>query len=209
VTTVTADAAGTADAIIFLIVFLGVFGSPFVALYFVPTIVGFRNKVPNLRAVVAINILLGWTLVGWFVALVMARSRPETLQADNEPVATPTTEAQPTTEAPSAAALMPSRKVGKRWGLYLGVSIGVTLLALMALFFVDLAANWHGHRNANGTWTDPWRETCAMNRTFMNMDDRWCETGHRNADGTWTDYVGVTCAINRTYMFKKKARVCS
>jgi len=48
-----------------------------------------------------------------------------------------------------------------------------------------------------------------MNRTFMNMDDRWCETGHRNADGTWTDYVGVTCAINRTYMFKKKARVCS
>jgi len=201
VTTVTADAAGAADAIIFLIVFLGVFGAPFVALYFVPTIVGFRNKVPNLRAVVAINILLGWTVVGWFVALVMARSRPETLQADSEPVATPTTEAQPTTETPPISVPMQRSRVGRRSWLYV-------VAAILVLFFaaatVDIARHWNdpGHRNADGTWTDIAGDTCAMNRTFMGEDDRFCDDGHRNADGTWTDTVGDRCAMSRTYMYE-------
>jgi Superinfection immunity protein len=43
-----------------------------IALYMIPSIVaGFRNK-RNSGAIVALNILLGWTLVGWTVALVWA-----------------------------------------------------------------------------------------------------------------------------------------
>lgn len=42
------------------------------AVYMVPTIVAVIRKVPNMGSVVVINLLLGWTLVGWVVALAMA-----------------------------------------------------------------------------------------------------------------------------------------
>lgn len=42
------------------------------AVYMVPTIVAAIRKVPNMGSVVVINVLLGWTLVGWVVALAMA-----------------------------------------------------------------------------------------------------------------------------------------
>lgn len=42
------------------------------SLNFVPTIVGVIRKVPNIGSVVVINLFLGWTLVGWVVALAMA-----------------------------------------------------------------------------------------------------------------------------------------
>jgi len=38
--------------------------------YFIPTIVG-RSK-DNIAAIFALNLLLGWTLIGWVVALVWA-----------------------------------------------------------------------------------------------------------------------------------------
>lgn len=44
---------------------------PFVlglALYFLPTMIGFRKR--NAGAIFALNLFLGWTLVGWVVALV-------------------------------------------------------------------------------------------------------------------------------------------
>lgn len=41
-------------------------------LYLVPTIIGMIRKVPNIGSVIVINLLLGWTLVGWVVALAMA-----------------------------------------------------------------------------------------------------------------------------------------
>jgi hypothetical protein len=45
--------------------------------YFFPTIVAAVRKVPNVGSVVVINLLLGWTLIGWAVALAMAaRSTP-------------------------------------------------------------------------------------------------------------------------------------
>lgn len=48
-----------------------------IVLYWVPTIVGARRRVPNMGSVAVINGLLGWTFVGWVVALAMAcRSRP-------------------------------------------------------------------------------------------------------------------------------------
>jgi hypothetical protein len=46
-------------------------------LYFIPSIIGAVRKVPNIGSVVVINLFLGWTLVGWVVALAMsARSVP-------------------------------------------------------------------------------------------------------------------------------------
>jgi hypothetical protein len=64
--------AGAAVAIFFL------FG---LALYLIPTIVAVIRKVPNMGSVVVINVFLGWSLVGWVVALAMAaRSQPQQTQ---------------------------------------------------------------------------------------------------------------------------------
>ena len=50
-----------------------------VLLYFVPTIVALMRKVPNQGSIAVINIFLGWTVIGWVVALAMAaRSVPVT-----------------------------------------------------------------------------------------------------------------------------------
>jgi hypothetical protein len=40
--------------------------------YFLPTIVAVVRKVPNIGSVIVINLFLGWTLIGWVVALAMA-----------------------------------------------------------------------------------------------------------------------------------------
>ena len=45
-------------------------------LYFLPTIVAAVRKTENIGWVVLINVLLGWTLIGWAVALAMAVSSP-------------------------------------------------------------------------------------------------------------------------------------
>jgi hypothetical protein len=49
------------------------------ALYFAPTIVALaRRGAASTGAIAVINILLGWTVVGWIVALTMAcRTRPQ------------------------------------------------------------------------------------------------------------------------------------
>jgi Superinfection immunity protein len=43
-----------------------------VALYFVPIIVAVVRKVTNQGSVAVINVTLGWTVIGWIVALAMA-----------------------------------------------------------------------------------------------------------------------------------------
>ncbi|MER7756949.1 superinfection immunity protein [Kitasatospora sp. NPDC097643] len=45
---------------------------PVLLLYFLPTVVAMARAVPNRGSVVVINIFLGWTLLGWVVALAMA-----------------------------------------------------------------------------------------------------------------------------------------
>jgi hypothetical protein len=46
-------------------------------LYFLPTIIAVARSVPNTGSVAVINVFLGWTFIGWVVALAMAaRSRP-------------------------------------------------------------------------------------------------------------------------------------
>ena len=41
-----------------------------ICLYFVPTIIAVVRKQPNSLAIFIVNLLLGWTVIGWVVALV-------------------------------------------------------------------------------------------------------------------------------------------
>jgi hypothetical protein len=59
------------DSPIHLLIILTVF--VFLAVpYFIPTIIAYRKRKANRAAILAINVLLGWTFVGWVVALVWA-----------------------------------------------------------------------------------------------------------------------------------------
>lgn len=51
----------------------------FILLYFTPSIVAFSNKKSNTTAIVVLNFFLGWSLIGWIIALVWAVSK------DNKP----------------------------------------------------------------------------------------------------------------------------
>jgi len=42
------------------------------ALYLVPSIVGFIRNMPNKGIICVINVFLGWTFIGWVVALAWA-----------------------------------------------------------------------------------------------------------------------------------------
>jgi hypothetical protein len=44
----------------------------FVLMYYIPTVVAVIRKVPNVGSVAVVNTMLGWTFVGWVVALAMA-----------------------------------------------------------------------------------------------------------------------------------------
>ena len=41
-------------------------------LYMLPALIGWLRHVPDIGSVAVINVLLGWTLVGWVLALAMA-----------------------------------------------------------------------------------------------------------------------------------------
>jgi hypothetical protein len=41
-------------------------------LYFVPSIVAIARKITHQGSVVVINVFLGWTFIGWVIALAMA-----------------------------------------------------------------------------------------------------------------------------------------
>lgn len=48
------------------------------SVYFLPSIVGQARHVPNVGSIVVINLFLGWTVLGWVIALAMAaRSVPK------------------------------------------------------------------------------------------------------------------------------------
>jgi uncharacterized membrane protein len=42
--------------------------------YFIPWLIGFQKKRSNLGAIFVLNLLLGWTFVGWVAALIWAVS---------------------------------------------------------------------------------------------------------------------------------------
>jgi hypothetical protein len=43
-----------------------------IAAYWVPSFVAFQRHLPSRAQVVVVNLFLGWTVIGWVVALVMA-----------------------------------------------------------------------------------------------------------------------------------------
>jgi len=46
-------------------------------LYFVPTVVAIYRETPNKGSTIVVNLFLGWTLIGWVVALAMAFGRTD------------------------------------------------------------------------------------------------------------------------------------
>ena len=65
-------------------------------IYFIPSFVAFNKKKSNAGAIFALNLLLGWTLVGWVVSLVWALTQdtpPQQVvvyqQAMQQPAAAP------------------------------------------------------------------------------------------------------------------------
>jgi hypothetical protein len=69
-------------------------GAGSAALYLLPVMIGSARRVPDLGAVAVINVLLGWTLAGWAVALAMSlrsvRPAPPAVQVmQNLPPAPP------------------------------------------------------------------------------------------------------------------------
>ena len=45
------------------------------AVYFIPTMVAIGHKKRNTDSIFVLNIFLGWTLIGWVVALVWATAK--------------------------------------------------------------------------------------------------------------------------------------
>ncbi len=58
-------------------VFAAVFFPSAIALYFLPTIEAKLNNNSNSMSVFLVNFFLGWTLLGWVVALAWAHKKPE------------------------------------------------------------------------------------------------------------------------------------
>ena len=60
------------------------FGIILMLLYFLPSIVGYNKK--NANSICVLNFFLGWTLVGWVVALIWAMAKDkENIVVVNEP----------------------------------------------------------------------------------------------------------------------------
>ena len=43
--------------------------------YFVPTIIAVQDKKQNKAAIIALNVLAGWTFIGWVISLVWALTK--------------------------------------------------------------------------------------------------------------------------------------
>ena len=43
-----------------------------IAAYFIPTIIAFKKERDNKVSILALNLLLGWSMIGWVVSLVWA-----------------------------------------------------------------------------------------------------------------------------------------
>ena len=58
----------------------------FVLLYFAPSIVAVLRKKTNLAAIIVLNTLLGWSLIGWVISMIWAVStdnQPQTIIINN------------------------------------------------------------------------------------------------------------------------------
>lgn len=44
-------------------------------IYFIPAITGYMAKKKNKQAILVLNLLLGWSIIGWIIALVWATTK--------------------------------------------------------------------------------------------------------------------------------------
>lgn len=56
-----------------------------IALYVTPTLIAYRRRVVNRHSVAVVNLLLGWTVIGWIVALAMSVRDAKTSPAEAGP----------------------------------------------------------------------------------------------------------------------------
>jgi hypothetical protein len=52
--------------------FLPIFGFGFFVMYFLPSIIALARNKRDITAILLLNFFLGWTMIGWVVALVWA-----------------------------------------------------------------------------------------------------------------------------------------
>ena len=57
---------------LFAILFLPIFGFGFLFYYFLPSIIAAARSKRDLVSIFVLNFLLGWTAIGWVIALVWA-----------------------------------------------------------------------------------------------------------------------------------------
>ncbi|WAP61813.1 superinfection immunity protein [Pseudomonas fortuita] len=84
-----------------LVVFSGLISVPL--LYMLPTIEAKLRGHTNIASIALVNLFLGWSLIGWVVALVWAFKKPETAPA----VAAPNKEAPVVEQAAAATKTCP------------------------------------------------------------------------------------------------------
>ncbi|MGP6189176.1 MAG: superinfection immunity protein [Vulcanimicrobiaceae bacterium] len=83
------------------------------ALYFAPTLVAMSRKHSSTVAILVLNLLLGWTALGWIVALVWALNvdrKVVDVNVTNAPPPRPVERYYPPIEAAPAAALPDERE---------------------------------------------------------------------------------------------------
>jgi hypothetical protein len=85
-----------------LMVFSLIFTVP--AMYFLPSIEAALHGAPNKQAIFVLNLFLGWSVIGWVVAMVWAFRKPEPVAAPTPDAGTP----QPRS-TPAAAEARPMR----------------------------------------------------------------------------------------------------
>ena len=73
--------SGTAETVIFYLAFVG--------LYLLPAYEAARRKHPKFVPIALLDILLGWTVLGWIAAYVWALRTPEPVPAEEENVDSP------------------------------------------------------------------------------------------------------------------------
>lgn len=44
-------------------------------IYFIPAITGYASKKKNKQAILVLNFFLGWSIIGWIIALVWATTK--------------------------------------------------------------------------------------------------------------------------------------
>ncbi len=69
------------DIMMILLIAVGIVAG--LALYFLPTIVGFKKQQPNKTSIFLLNLFLGWSLIGWVISLVWATKNEQVVKIEN------------------------------------------------------------------------------------------------------------------------------